>query len=352
MSKPEPSQSDTSQRIPPGQQLVAPGKWPVIGERSPATSNQPWSLEIKGAVAKPLQFSLQQLGDLPQTEVSLDIHCVTRWSMLDVTIKGVLLAEILKLASPTSSAKFLSFIARSDRLHSSSLSIDTAIEQQTLIALQVNGEPLEPGHGGPIRNIVPGRYFYKSVKWLSTIEVLESDRLGFWEAESGYHNEADPWEEQRYMVPSIDRRLATELIRSKDFSNRDLRSIDASNRELIGLKANGASLRDSKFINSDVSEADFSQANLSNAHFVNANLTNVNFRDSDLEGADFSGADLRGADFTGASLIGASFFSKRDGQMVAATFNKQTTLPDEMIAPLFPEQLAFVKSQLVKTEAQ
>ncbi len=342
------------ERIPPGQQLVAPGKWPVIGERAPGDSRDlsSWTLRIFGECETEIELSLEDLRALPQTTQTIDIHCVTRWSKLDVEFQGVLLSEILKSVTPTADAKYLSFIANSKRDHSTSLDIETAIDLQTLIALNVDGQPIEPGHGGPIRNIAAGRYFYKSVKWLDRIELLAQDRLGFWEAESGYHNSADPWKEQRYMAPTIDRRESIRLIETRNFSNRDLRSIDATERDLANLKADGASLRDANFTRANLANADFSKANLSNAHFRDACLSNANFVGADLEGADLSGADLRGADLTGSSLIGASFFTHETGKNVQATFDSQTILPDAAIAPLFPEQLAFVKKSLAALEAQ
>lgn len=339
VSKNEPS----ADRIPPGQQLVAPGKWPVIGEKKPAHENEPWSLTVKGLVGETMSWTLSELRELPQTELQLDIHCVTRWSKLDNTFSGVTLAHILKLVQPLPSAKYISFVSRSSQNHSTSLLIDDALEQQTLIALDYDNGPLDIGHGGPIRNIVPGRYFYKSVKWLEQIELLEHDRLGMWEAESGYHNQADPWEEQRYMSPTIDKRKAAALIRSKDFSGEDLRSIDASDRDLGSLKATAALIRDARFNRANLREASFENANLSNSHFRDADLRNASFRHADVEGADFSGADLRGADFTGASLIGASFVDTT-GERKEATIDQTTILPDEAIEPLFPEQLAFVRS--------
>jgi len=338
-------------RLPPGQQLVAPGKWPVIGEREPAKSEKPWSLRVYGQVENPIELGLAQLNELPQTVYTIDIHCVTRWSKFDVEFSGVLLDDILELAQPIQSAKFASFIARSTRNHATSLDLESAHQHRTLIATHVDGKPLEPGHGGPIRSIVPDRYFYKSVKWLDRIELLTEDRLGFWEAESGYHNSADPWLEQRYMAAGIDRRLASQLIANRDFSNQDLRSIDCSDRELPNLIATKASLRDARFNRTNLNGSDFSKANLSNAHFVQADLRNANFSGSDVEGADFSGADLRGADFSGSSLIGASFsqrFTTDAGsdQMMGAIIDASTILPDAVIAPLFPAQLEFVKRQL------
>jgi DMSO/TMAO reductase YedYZ molybdopterin-dependent catalytic subunit len=346
MSQAEQRQQSHSKRLPPGQQLVAPGKWPIIGEKSPAQSSQPWQLSITGLVTNPLSLSLDQLRSLPQSKLVVDIHCVTRWSKFEVEFGGVMLADLLATSIVGPAAKFVSLIARSDRKHATSLALDTAISQQTLIAIDVDGQPLPSEHGGPIRNIVPGCYFYKSVKWLEEIELLEEDRLGFWEAESGYHNLADPWQEQRYLAPSIDRREAANLIDSKDFSHRDLRGIDASNRQLSGLIATGAALRNANFSLSNLQGADFSDANLSNAHFRRTDLRETSFLKADLEGADLSGADIRGANFCGCSLIGSSFFDPTDGPELGARIDDSTILPDEVLAPLFPLQLEYVRKAL------
>jgi DMSO/TMAO reductase YedYZ molybdopterin-dependent catalytic subunit len=335
-------------RIPPGQQLVAPGKWPIIGERQPAESAQPWCLEIVGKVEHPVKFSLDQLCSLPQSERVLDIHCVTRWSMLDVPVKGVLLAELLASAGAHDEARFISFQSRSERSHSTSLPLDIALGLETMIALEMSGQPISSEHGGPIRNIVPGRYFYKSVKWLTRIELLVKDRLGYWEAETGYHNNADPWKQERYMVPNLDRRTVSRLLESKDFSGHDLRSIDASDRILDGLCARQALLRDANFRQASLVAADFSGANLSNAHLGFAKLNRAKFIGTDLEGADLSGADLSGADLTGCSLIGSSFCeSDENGRTFnGATFDSQTILPNQILTPLTPIQLDYVQSQL------
>ena len=335
----------TSNRIPPGQQLVAKNKWPIIGERKPALSAEPWKLTLSGLTVKEQTFSLVELADLNQTTLTIDIHCVTRWSRLGVEFTGVLLSDLLKQAGVQQAGRFVSFMSRSERNHSTSLPIDVATDQQTLIALQVDGHDLETDHGGPIRNVVPGRYFYKSVKWLERIEVLEHDRLGFWEAETGYHNNADPWREERYMAPSIDRRTAIRLIESLDFSGHDLRSIDASQRDLRGLNAKNALLRDADFRKSRLVDADFTDANLSNAHLEEADLRGAKFVHTDLEGANLSGADLRNTNFSQASLIGCSFCEFQDGQAILpAIIDATTNLPDSLLEPLTRDQLDFVLS--------
>ena len=149
--------------LPPGQQLAAPGKWPLVGERAPRASTAPWTLTIGGAVARPRIWQLAELAALPQTDLTCDIHCVTRWSKLAMTFRGIPLANLLAEAEPLPTAQYISFIARSDRDHSTSLALDDALKLGAFIAFSADGEPLSSEHGGPVRTIVPGRYFYKSL---------------------------------------------------------------------------------------------------------------------------------------------------------------------------------------------
>src|SRR5207253_4685606 len=137
------------------------------------------------------------------------------------------LARLLEESHPLPEPRFVSFVARSERNHSTSLPLAGLLELDAPIALEHEGEPLESGHGGPVRMVVPGRYFYKSVKWLERIDALVEDRLGYWEAEAGYHNTGDPWREERYMAPNLDRRLLQRALAARDFSGLDLRSVDA-----------------------------------------------------------------------------------------------------------------------------
>ena len=257
--------------------------------------------------------------------------------------------DLLTHSGVGSEARFVNFVSRSPRNHSTSLLMESAIRLQTLIALRADNAPLPKDHGGPIRSVVPGKYFYKSVKWLERIELLAEDQLGYWEADAGYHNGADPWLEQRYMAPTLDRREAGKLIASGDFSNRDLRSIDASKRALNGLLATKALLRDANFNDSQLANADFGQAQLSNSRFRNAHLVGANFREADLEGADLAGADLRGVDLRGASLFGASFCDwdiATQSPTTPCRFDQNTKVSREQLQVLTPEQLAFVEDQL------
>ena len=335
-------------KLPPGQQLVAANKWPIIGEREPPATDGPHKLTISGSDESSHELSIDDLNSLKQTTKVIDIHCVTRWSKLGVEFSGVLLSDLLASCGVNVDANFISFVSRSSRKHSSSLSLAKAIELETLIALTVDGQKIPDEHGGPIRNIVPNLYFYKSVKWLSEIKLLEQDELGYWESDAGYHNLADPWLEQRYMAANVDRRTAGKLIQTRNFSGHDLRSIDVSNMDLQGLDAKSASLRDANFRNTDLAGSDFTDANLSNAHFQSANLSGCKFIRADLEGANLAGADLRGADLTECSLIGSTFYELDSAGETTnpAKLNSQTTVPSSILSPLTPSQRAFIKDAL------
>jgi DMSO/TMAO reductase YedYZ molybdopterin-dependent catalytic subunit len=336
-------------QLPPGQQLVSAGKWPLVGERNAQPSNVPWTVRIGGLVDTPREFSLAELASLPRVERTVDIHCVTRWSKPAVRFGGVRLVDLLRQIEPRSAAQFVSFTARSERNHSTSLVLAEALALETLISLECEGEPLAAEHGGPARVVVPGRYFYKSLKWLAGVELLAEDRLGYWEATAGYHNHADPWREERYIAPGMTKQQAMAVLASRDWSGRDLLSIDAGGRELRGLLAERALLRNADFRRCDLREASFREANLSNAHFQKADLRGACFVGADCEGADFSGASLRGADFGGASLFGASFCSEaHPGEPSApAQLDRTTRIDLAAIEQLTPRQQEFVRRGLL-----
>lgn len=324
--------------LPPNQHLAAPGKWPIVGERQPADAGGPWKVELSGLVARPLEFSLGELSELLQVERLIDVHCVTRWSKLSCRFSGVPLLALLDRAQPRSDARFVSFVAHSPRQHSTSLPLDVVRRLDPLVALKFEGQPLAAGHGGPVRVVVPGLYFYKSLKWLARIEMLAEDRLGYWEGQAGYHNGGDPWREERYMAPTLSRADAAAVLASRDFRGRDLRSIDARGRDLAGLQAAGALLRDADFRGCNLRQADFSGANLSNARLQNADLVGASFRGADVEGADFGVADLRGADFRGASLLGTTFTS--------AGFDYATQFDLDRLDDLAPGEAEFIRASL------
>jgi len=293
-------------RLPPRQQLVVPGKWPFVGERLPAAAAEPGQVAVTGCVAQPITYSLEDLRRLPLVERVVDIHCVTRWSLLGAKFRGVRLADVLSAAQPTAAARYVSFVAHSERAHDTSLPLAMALELDVLLALDYEGQPLAGEHGGPVRVVTPGRYFYKSLKWLARIELLAEDRLGFWERTAGYHNEADPWQEQRYLAAGLTKAEATALLQTRDISNRELLSLQVAGSDLTGLRATNAVLRNADFRRCNLSKAQFTGANLTNARFENADLTDADFTGADLEGTDFTGANLTRTQMRGASLFGSS----------------------------------------------
>ncbi len=339
--------------LPPQQQLVAPGKWPVVGERAALTADGLWRVSCCGEVESEQTWSLEQLRDLPQVTRSLDIHCVTRWSRLGVEFSVVPLSTLLELCRPLPSARFVSFVAHSQRGHATSLPLSMLREADVLVAFEADGQPLTAEHGGPVRIVTPGRYFYKSLKWLAQIELLAEDRLGYWEANAGYHNSADPWKEERFLAADLDLQTVRRLLAARDFSGRDLRGVVATGMDLRGLNAIGAQLRDAHFEGADLRDSGFDGANLSGAHLERADLRGATFgQDSngiaaDLEGADFRGADLRGARFLGASLFGATFgpSDPSDSTSIPVVIDATTVIDGAALTSLesTPAQLRFLQ---------
>ena len=337
-----------SSRLPPRQQLVKADKWPLVGELPPSDWDRPWTLSIEGGCSAPRTWSLTELQQGFKIDQTLDIHCVTRWSKFDMKVTGVPLLRLMKEVRPNSDIKFASFVARSDRNHSTSLSLKDIQRIQPMVAWEVDGVPLTKEHGGPLRLITPGKYFYKSLKWLERIELLVQDRLGYWERESGYHNHADPWKEERYIASQLSKKEVSTLIQNLDITQQKLLGFDVQDRRLDGLKAQGSKLRDSNFRSASLIRADFRSANLSNANLAHADLTGAKFDDADLEGADFCGANLSDASFRNASLFGATFIDEQNQQ--AAKFSSENPLTSKQISMLTDEQQAYFRKRFHVSE--
>jgi DMSO/TMAO reductase YedYZ molybdopterin-dependent catalytic subunit len=181
-------------RLPPGQYLT--DKWPVLHAGSvPHTDLATWTFRVFGEVEEELELSWEQLSALPRSGNVQDIHCVTRWSRFDAAFEGVHWRELAALARPLPSARFV--IAHAEHDFTANLPLPYLEHQEALLATHADGEPLTPDHGWPLRLVIPGKYFWKSAKWLRAIELSAVDRLGFWER-YGYNNNADPWREERY----------------------------------------------------------------------------------------------------------------------------------------------------------
>jgi DMSO/TMAO reductase YedYZ molybdopterin-dependent catalytic subunit len=181
-------------RLPPGQYLTE--KWPVLHAGTvPETDLATWDFHVFGEVEEPVTLSWERLLELPTREVTVDIHCVTRWSRFDAAFRGVHWNELARLVRPKASAHYV--IAHAEQGFTANLPLTALDDDGALIAYEADGEALTPEHGWPLRLMVPSRYFWKSAKWLRGIELRASDQPGFWER-YGYHNDADYWKEERY----------------------------------------------------------------------------------------------------------------------------------------------------------
>ena len=179
-------------RIPPGQYLTP--DFPVLSAGpTPGVQLDEWRFEITGRVDEPRAWTWEELQALPAEDVTADIHCVTKWSKLDTSWKGVSVDTFLQ-DIPTEAAFVM---AHSYGGYTTNLPLADVTDGKAWIAYAFGGAPLEPEHGGPARLLVPHLYFWKSAKWVRGLELRDADAPGFWEG-YGYHNYGDPWREQRY----------------------------------------------------------------------------------------------------------------------------------------------------------
>ena len=182
-------------RLPPGQYLTE--KWPVLhaGPVPEYRDLSTWTFGVFGEVEHELELSWERFEDLPRSSTTQDIHCVTRWSRFDARFEGVHWRELAKLVQPTPAGRFV--VAHAEGGFTSNVPLAFLEDDDALLATHADGAPLTPEHGYPLRLVIPHKYFWKSAKWLRGIELTAQDHPGFWER-YGYHNDADPWKEERY----------------------------------------------------------------------------------------------------------------------------------------------------------
>lgn len=180
--------------IPPGQTLTT--KWPVLDLGvQPDISLTEWRLTIDGEVEHPTELTWEDFMDLPQSEDISDFHCVTTWSKLNINWKGVRLLDLAALVLPRDTATHIMCYGYDD--YTTNVSLEEALKPDVLLAHTAEGRALPKEHGGPVRMITPQLYAWKGSKWISRIEFLAGNRLGFWE-QRGYSNTAYPWRNDRY----------------------------------------------------------------------------------------------------------------------------------------------------------
>nr|MDO8108718.1 sulfite oxidase-like oxidoreductase [Candidatus Sigynarchaeota archaeon] len=182
-------------RLPPGQRKT--DRFPVLQHGLILRIDRSkYKLRIEGLVEKPVELTLDELKNLKKLDETVDIHCVTSWSKFDTKWAGLPFKELMGIVKPKPNAKFV-IMHCADGGFTTSLPLQAMMDDDVLVAYEYEGKPISDDHGGPVRTIVPKRYFYKSAKWLVRLELVEEDEPGYWER-GGYSNSADPWKEERY----------------------------------------------------------------------------------------------------------------------------------------------------------
>jgi DMSO/TMAO reductase YedYZ molybdopterin-dependent catalytic subunit len=181
-------------RVPPGQFVTE--KFPVLHYGPvPKVDLAKWDFRLFGLVESPVRFTWEEFRALPATQITCDIHCVTRWSKLDTTWEGVRFKDLVSHVKIRPEATHV--MAHCEYGFTTNVALEVLMDDDVLLAWGYDGKPLEPEHGYPLRLLVPKRYFWKSAKWVRGLEFMAGDRPGFWE-QNGYHMEGDYWKEQRF----------------------------------------------------------------------------------------------------------------------------------------------------------
>ena len=184
-------------RLPPGQ--YSTDRFPVlhVGDvPTYAADHSDWLLAVGGLVGAPRSFSWDELRALPTVDIVTDIHCVTKWSKFDTAWRGVRFRDVLD-ACGGALAGATHILETAEHGYTTNLPLADVLGDDALVAFEFDGAPIERVHGGPVRLVVPHLYFWKSAKWLRSIDLLDHDQPGFWER-NGYHAYGDPFREQRY----------------------------------------------------------------------------------------------------------------------------------------------------------
>ncbi|EMT52446.1 MULTISPECIES: sulfite oxidase-like oxidoreductase [Brevibacillus] len=183
-----------AKRLPPGQVLTE--RFPILHEGEvPVYDLQTWTLRVFGEVEREVTLGYEEIRAMPQSVLTCDIHCVTRWSRFDNRFEGVRFRDFLKAAGIVPKSDYV--MLHGDHGYTANLALSDLDRDDVLLAHSFDGEPLTDKHGWPLRMIVPHLYFWKSVKWLRGIEFTNENKPGFWE-QNGFHLNGDPFREERF----------------------------------------------------------------------------------------------------------------------------------------------------------
>jgi DMSO/TMAO reductase YedYZ molybdopterin-dependent catalytic subunit len=185
---------ELADRVPPGQ-YVETGFPVLTAGPTPRVAEDDYALTIDGLVGTSRSWTLPELRALPPSTFDGDIHCVTTWSKLGTSFGGVSVDTLLEQLEPRPEATHV--VVSSYGGYTTNLPLGDVTDGKAWVVWEWEGQPLPREHGGPVRFLVPARYFWKSAKWVTGVRLLDHDEPGFWEV-NGYHNRGDPWKEERY----------------------------------------------------------------------------------------------------------------------------------------------------------
>ncbi|WP_058307335.1 molybdopterin-dependent oxidoreductase [Gracilibacillus massiliensis] len=154
----------------------------------PTFTNENWSLTVDGLVDKKLDYNWEQFLQLERSSQLSDFHCITGWSVYNITWEGIPLKKLLEKAGVNQQAKYVKFYS-GDGVYTDTLSLSEAMMEDMMVAVLIDGKLISQENGGPVRLITPRLYAYKSVKWLVRIELIEQEHIGYWE-KRGYPQNA------------------------------------------------------------------------------------------------------------------------------------------------------------------
>lgn len=192
-------------RLPPGQSLTQ--KFPVL-HYGPVPNFNPatWDFRIWGEVVEEVKWTWDEFSQLPRSRITMDIHCVTRWSKFNTEWEGVSVKTLIEQGVITLKPEARFVLQHAEYGFTVNLPLEVVLQDNFLLATHYDGEPITPEHGYPLRGVIgyivekpdlTTPYFWKGAKWLRGLQFLSEDQLGFWE-QAGYHNQADVWREQRF----------------------------------------------------------------------------------------------------------------------------------------------------------
>lgn len=181
-------------RLPPGQYRSK--EFPVlhVGDVPDWRDLTSWDLRVTGHVERPFSLSFDELRAMPSVTITRDIHCVTKWSVFDQTWTGVPVADLLDRAGLKPGATHV--MEWGDGGYTTNVPLADLVEDG-IVAYELEGRPIPPEHGYPVRVVLPRLYFWKSAKWLRCLDVMTADKAGFWER-NGYHMRGEPFAEERF----------------------------------------------------------------------------------------------------------------------------------------------------------